>query len=472
MAVTDAEGRFRITGVAPGKYALMFECPGFETMRGPRSVSLEDGQAMTGVEAKLTPLGVLTGKIVNEEDEPMAGIQVQTVKLDYYRGRRAVSAFNNSVTNDRGEYRIFNLPSGLYYILVNGDFDHGIERIHGEQGERGYPDSFYPGVPDISSATPVKLAAGAEIRGLDFRLKQMPLYHFRGMVLDSETQTTQSQTEIRLLPAFSTFGFFLPQPHVVTNGRFDLVAPPGQYRLQATKRSMNALAEGESIVTVTNRDAPDISISMSPALEVDGQFSYEGAVPAAEVRSGLNFEPMSGAIKAQAEVKSATTFVIHQATQEDHLLNVVSPPKGYYVKSVTYGDGDVSDGRIRFTPKSRLTVLLAEGAGTATITVQGADGKPAAGVLVSLVPENGRPYLLAYGRTDNGGVAVVENLAPGDYKAFAWPEVPDHIYDAAEFRKLVESHATAVAISPNGNVTARATLIPPDVIEDARGKFH
>jgi len=67
---------------------------------------------------RMTPNGVITGHVVDEDREPVAFLQVQAMRYRYTQGRKQLVSYGNANTNDIGEYRIFGLPPGRYYISV------------------------------------------------------------------------------------------------------------------------------------------------------------------------------------------------------------------------------------------------------------------------------------------------------------------------------------------------------------------
>src|SRR6185369_16666479 len=66
------------------------------------------------------PTGVISGRVVDDDGHPMRDIEVQALVAVYEAGeRRVVPQGNLATTNDRGEFRLFWLPPGNYYVEVN-----------------------------------------------------------------------------------------------------------------------------------------------------------------------------------------------------------------------------------------------------------------------------------------------------------------------------------------------------------------
>jgi hypothetical protein len=87
---TDAEGTFRLAGLAPDRYEVRASAPGYVAPReGPygnaaKVIALGDGETVDGVEIALARGGVITGRVTNVDGRPVIGERVQ---LELGRGR-------------------------------------------------------------------------------------------------------------------------------------------------------------------------------------------------------------------------------------------------------------------------------------------------------------------------------------------------------------------------------------------------
>src|ERR1700730_6999626 len=92
---TDAAGKFAMKDIEPGKYRMTVTRNGFVTMtygaRGPTrpgtTLTLERAQKMKEVNFRLTPHGVVAGRVVDEDGEPIPFVSVQLVRFQVRQGR-------------------------------------------------------------------------------------------------------------------------------------------------------------------------------------------------------------------------------------------------------------------------------------------------------------------------------------------------------------------------------------------------
>jgi hypothetical protein len=63
------------------------------------------------------------------------------------------------------------------------------------------------------------------------------------------------------------------------------------------------------------------------------------------------------------------------------------------------------------------------------------------------------------GFTDEKGKFHLRDVAPGEYKIFAWEDVPFGAPQDPEFRKPFEKQGLALKMEPNGHQTVELTTI-------------
>jgi uncharacterized GH25 family protein len=142
-ASTDEQGRYRITGLAAGSYTIAVTKAGFvDGAYGQRRISgsgvpvdLTDGQQAANIDVRLSRGGVVTGHVLDEEGEPLARAMVTVMRQQYVRGQKQLTSAGADQSDDRGQYRIFGLPPGDYFVSASaGGLEQIVRQIVGDPG--------------------------------------------------------------------------------------------------------------------------------------------------------------------------------------------------------------------------------------------------------------------------------------------------------------------------------------------------
>src|ERR1700742_2343710 len=122
---TDAGGQFVFKNVAPGRYDFEAHHNGFveEDYRpeGASAVAILDltaGQKLEKVLFRLTTAAAVTGRIVDEDGEPVPAVQVQILKDDSSGTQKALDDIAPGFTDDLGQFRLFGIPPDEYYFTA------------------------------------------------------------------------------------------------------------------------------------------------------------------------------------------------------------------------------------------------------------------------------------------------------------------------------------------------------------------
>ena len=187
---TDAEGRFRMASVPPGRYQLMPLAPAHvvpEATGWPpgKPVNLSPGDTVEDMNFALTRGGVITGRVTDSEGKPVIGEQVQITPA---QGQRPISFFmgQRNTTDDRGVYRAYGLAAGQYKVSVGQDRNSGMIRVGGPR--RFYRRTFHPSATEEADAKVVELREGGEVTEVDISVaKASRTYKAEGRFVSAET---------------------------------------------------------------------------------------------------------------------------------------------------------------------------------------------------------------------------------------------------------------------------------------------
>ena len=164
----DAEGRYRVSGLPPGKYKVTLQLPdALTTYRNEEEITVTDRGCAT-VGWYVTDNGRVNGRVVNADGEPVASILVGLVDPG---GNPKENQVKLDRTDAEGNFKFSAVPRGRYLIAVN-------HTRFPEPGDptRSYPPSFYPGVIDKEQAQAITVGVGEKLNDLVVRVpaKQPP----------------------------------------------------------------------------------------------------------------------------------------------------------------------------------------------------------------------------------------------------------------------------------------------------------
>ena len=105
---TDVAGRFAIANVSPGTYRIWADRTGFVRTeygskapgRSGSTITVSPGQEIRKLDIRLQPHAVVAGRVTDEEGEPLAHVQVQTLMFRYVQGKRTLMPSSGASTND------------------------------------------------------------------------------------------------------------------------------------------------------------------------------------------------------------------------------------------------------------------------------------------------------------------------------------------------------------------------------------
>ncbi len=494
---TGPDGKFAFDTLPAGSYQINVEKNGFIPQRySPpgRSSTIEvaGGQALTGIDVKLVPQGAIAGKVLDTDNEPMQRVQVSVLRVTAIGGRRQAAITSSATTNDLGDFRIFNLPSGNYLVMATasggrggpgggfrpqGGFGGGPPR---GQVEKMTPDdyvpTFYPGSINSTSGSLIQLPAGGEITGLSFQLGRSPTFRIRGKVtgVAATEEAKKRGMRVSLLPAdrnavLMNNGMGM-STSVRADGTFELLnVQPAAYQavIIRSDRKNEALL-GKSLVTVSSGHMDNVSILCAEPVTLTGIVKSESGKEADLGRVWVTLKPLSGLSLAEVEteVNDDWSFKLEGASREPFTLGM-SGLGDTYIKSVRLDSQDVTLTGVDLSSAatgSKLEIILGEKAGSLNGTVKEGE-HPAVGRPVTILPDPAQPmqpYLIKTATTDADGKFHVPGLAPGTYRVYAWTEIMADNYTDPDFMRRFQNDGGRIEVKEGSAEQVTLLLIKVD----------
>lgn len=472
---TDAEGKFKMQEMEPGAYRISAEKPGFvRTEYGSRpglavagtTLRLEKAQKMKSVDFAMTPQAVLTGRLRDVEGEPVQYAMVSLGKYSYMQGRRQMINTAVAQTNDLGEYRLFGVAPGRYYLsaTVRNTQQYGltVDRSGSQQAEEGFAPTFYPGTNELSSATRINVAAGTTLQGLDMVLHKTRTFRIRGKIMGLNTNRGGV---IMVYPkdGGDTMTYDRPMvPWRPGSGEFEIRGiRPGTYVLFANHmENPESRMFGRIQVEVSERDVNNVVLAMTAAPEMQG--TLRTATPEDPVRLediSVSLTPRSQMYfgGGMGRVTEKGTFKLLGVAPDDYSVVVMGLPKGYYLKSARLGDTDVLESGMDLSSgmtAEGLELVISPGAAKISGSVVDVDDKPVRGATVIVRPVKGRAAslftFLKTASTDQNGNFEIEGVAPGAYQMLSFEALDGFETQDPELFKEHETRAVKLELAENG----------------------
>jgi hypothetical protein len=283
---SDAEGRYKFSGLAAGSYTIIPLSSVFVWGEGrpgeaANTITLGDGEQATEVDLSLKRGGVVTGKVTDADGNPVIARFVQVDRVDAPRGMPPIG-FLTSVdftTDDRGVYRYYGVPPGRYRVSC-GEVE-GLLRT-GASG-KAFPRTFHPDVSEQGLATVIEVGEGTEMTGVDIRLSPaVKTYSIAGRVVDADTNRPMTGMLVMLnLPAGDGLPLQFGAPGIAgTSGEFVLSSVrPGRWRISAESGYLGAAASGYSdpiFVEVRDENVTGVEIRVRRGGSITGVAVIEG----------------------------------------------------------------------------------------------------------------------------------------------------------------------------------------------------
>jgi Carboxypeptidase regulatory-like domain len=335
---TGADGRFVFRGLKEGKYRLVAVRVGsafYPVEYGQRDLKqrglnfpVAAGEAKKDIRLEMTPTGVITGRVVDEDRHPMGHVVVMALVIQYLRGERSAYIERTVLTDEQGDFRIYWLGPGSYYVAAVYEdpqrrtidmapsappgrtlFRHRATSpvvskqvmADGSVAEEAYAVVYFGGTTELRNATPVEVRAGETFAGADIPMGagKMRTHHIRGSVILGDTGQPAAGARVLAIPRQQRPNTLIVQGTTNASGAFDLSgALPDSYFVVATTPLSTTARVGEGPnpsvepwvggsssgvgylpVDLGNSDANNVRIVATGGITLPGHVTFEGKSP-------------------------------------------------------------------------------------------------------------------------------------------------------------------------------------------------
>jgi len=477
-ASSDADGHFHIENVVPGRYRIFIERTGFVGVNGhglksdTNVFTVQAGQSVEDLVFRMLPTAVISGRITDEDGDPMSGVRVVAQKKK--PGKSTRESVGTEATNDLGEYRLAGLFPGQYWIVAMPPVDfRDYEKQEKSssavepQPDTRYVNTYYPGTYDAVQASAVTLKAGDEMP-VNFTLVPARTYRVRGII----TGITPAQKPSVELISKAGDSYRANANEVGPDGQFEVRGvAPGSYVVRASTPAESQSFTAHQDVSVVAADVDGVKLTPMPSFTLSGHLQIEGRAAGdlpqysanlrqAELPEGSGFFMSQEFFGTNAPVDRLGNFEWKSVTPGNYIVQVYGGDgQGFFLKSVKLGGRDIATGFTASGPAAIDVVVSSKGGmveGTVVEATTGKDGEkdsdtvqPVANVAVVAVPEEKfrkLPDRFGIGSTDQHGRFTIRGVAPGSYTIYAWQDLEDGVYRDPDFLKSQEANGTALRV--------------------------
>jgi hypothetical protein len=449
FAATDAEGGFRFDHLPAGQYTAMAERNGYVSTSASK-ISC----GTTDVTLKMLPQGMIYGRVIDDDGESFGHATVSVYSRMWIRGQRQLQVIQNSSAQADGSFVLGNLAPGNYYLSARGN-------TRAPNGE-AFVENFFPNSPDALAAAPVSVASGADVSGLELRVRSAKVYSIRGKAINQSGEPVNGvplmlmhiggQNRGAMSNAGTSHGVF----------EFQNVAP-GTYAIQSLGSRMMDGSGPASLtanlpVTVGDGDIDGLQVTLIPGSEITGSVKLDDALFSQEnVSVSLQTENGAG-VDYNAQVKQGA-LIWRNVGPGVYRVQVQNLPGGYYVKSIRFGGRDLVRRELDVSAGGggALEIVLSAKPASISGTARNADGDPVPDATVNVWTKDDPEIHAA--RTDASGHFTTQNLAPGEYRVIAWESIDRGVIENPAFRASFESQASVVTLQEGSQETADLKVV-------------
>jgi uncharacterized protein (DUF2141 family) len=485
---TDDLGKFSFPQVVPGTYSVSVQRDGYlkqtagriGAYKMPPIFLIQPGQDVGSFDFRMVPSSVISGKVKFDDAEPAVNVAVQLYREYHRRGRHGWEVAASALTNDRGEYRIYGLEPGSYYVAAlyqaprlppNAEEQRRTDASGKAREELSYAVTFYPEVQKLSDAVAVHLLAGQEVLSIDIFLTLVHTVRIHGRVISALSGTVVEGPSITLRWNDAENTASVSAPVDVTfdkNHNFEIKGvTPGPYVIMTTGTDDGKTLSARTAISVGDADQEALSIVIGPQQNWKGKIVIDGDQSLKLPGLGVELRPRRAtASDVRAYLEKDLEFSIPFLPQETYDLELLNAPEDTYLEAVRVGKNDRLANGLEAEPgaepQEMEVVLSTRGGKVLGRAVTAADSTiVATGASVLLIPDppygRSQAYKLAY--ADQYGNFLIHGVAPGNYIAVAWfDQPPCEVYNPDDLAAC-KAQGVKLAISDDAlesiQVTAR-----------------
>jgi hypothetical protein len=464
MATTDTEGRFEFTEVRAGRYTINASKGSYvglsygqqRPLDAPKPLQILDNQTVERLDLSLPRGGVITGRILDEYGEPMSDVQIAPQSYQTIQGqRRLIPMGRQTATDDLGEFRLFGIPPGQYYLSATWRSNNA-----NNEDRTAYAPIYFPGTDNPAQAQRITLAVGQEVSDIVMALKPIRATRVSGTATTSDGKPMTGSIMVMASGGFgmnmSGSGQIRPDGTFIVSG-----LAPGEYTLRAQSFGNPALTTTETAtekIVAAGEDITGLHLVSSKPSKASGRLVVDPAAAAA-LPTGLMLmaTPMDPGVMmmgiAPARLADDGSFELTSAPGRMR-INLMGPMAGFAVRAIRLNGTDITDAGIEFRANediSGLEIELTNKLTTISGLVTNARGEALKDYSAIAFAQDKDKWKVVgryqgMGRPDQDGRFKISGLPPSDYYIIALDKIDPGQLSDPEFLDKVSIRATPITL--------------------------
>src|SRR5262245_23718046 len=476
MVTTDTQGAFEFKELRAGRYTIMAAKGSYVSMQYGQArpnepgkpIEILDHQTIERVDFSLPHGGIITGRILDEYGEPLSDVTVSPQRFQYIQGQRRLTPAGRMVfTDDLGEFRIFGVPPGQYYLQATWRGNNFMIEANGNEERTSYAPLFFPGTIEMSQAQRLTIGVGTELADVVMTMRPVKAVRLSGTIVDS---MGRPMSGMLMISQSFPFGFGSGAP-VRPDGTFTFNGlSPGEYTLTAQQMGNPDSEVATAKVTVGTENITDVRLVGAKPVTVRGRLLVDPAA-AASLPPRLMLQafpvqmvPMLGP-RAPATVQDDMSFEL-KSPPGLYRLNLMPAGQGWTIRSTRLAGNDVTDAGFEVKVNEEINGLEVELTNKLTTTsglVTNARGDTVKDYTTLVFAQDqarwtGNTRYQGQGRPDQDGRFKISGLPAGEYYIIAVDRVETGASGDPEFLERIRTKASRLTLDEGETKTVDLKL--------------
>jgi Carboxypeptidase regulatory-like domain len=471
-ALTDRDGQFEFRDLADGSSghtAATATKPGYFPEQSGTIDSNLPAPENHDVTLKLIPEAILSGKVIDENGQPLQGLSVLLKTLQVHDGLRHWQQVQSKTTSVDGEFRFADLRAGKYSLATAFEIDG----LPDATSSVAFAPVIYPPRGGDEDAA-LSLAAGDHME-VSLSPPTQSIYAVTGHVEGGHAQAPGFGVE-------SSSGETI-NPAVRFNqstGEFRLLLPSGSYRLKLHVFVATEHLVGTREISIKEAPVRDVSIPLARPATIPVEVEYQtvntsspGAQQPLPFFPNISLEDADGSARrfnAQPSppASSPDESVVIREVEPGHYRLQARPEPPWYLASASCGGLDLTREPLGIAGSAAgctIHAVMRNDSATLKWSIHSNNqASPAGPVFVYALPlenlvqsmsgDNAQPQT-----ADPGAEGSFAGLAPGRYLVIALDHAEPLPYREADVAQRYLSLGQEVTLTPNGKSEVQLNVV-------------